>query len=246
MIQHRFKNTQFKEREGFYTENCILKTPYQPKVLFLGTFNPNTDTADNKADFFYGRNYLWPLLFNMFKYKENKYTSMREDNDLIPRLSDILDFCKEHELTFADLISEVLHNGSPKYEISKRKSNIIWYDRDCFDLINDKDLARLAKEKQVNIVADQITAFLKVTTSIKAVYFTMSKPGGIYKKLWKKIKDEPYKQKVIFKEIFTPSGQGAKRGRGKGKTLFIANEWLSQFDQNWLATKSVDRSKFIL
>jgi len=49
-VNHRFLEHDFGN--GFQTHNAILdKTPYEPEVLFVGTFNPDVPT--NPSDFFY-------------------------------------------------------------------------------------------------------------------------------------------------------------------------------------------------
>jgi hypothetical protein len=52
--------------QNFFTQNAILKNKniYKPEILFLGTFNPDLKT--NPADFFYGRNFFWTALKNLF------------------------------------------------------------------------------------------------------------------------------------------------------------------------------------
>lgn len=241
MIKHRFQEFTFKEINGFNTKDCILNTPYSSKVLILGTFNPDTNQEDNVADFFYGRNYFWPVMFNLFQHKQTKLFKKREQDGLKPDLKSILDFCTLHELTFADLISEVLGNGNPKYETSKRNSNLVWYDRDCYDLINDDDLSRLKMNNQVKLETDAIIDYLKRTPSISAVYLTRQ-ATGLYKTEWQKIKKPSYGRGIAFKEIFTPSGQGSKKGIKNA--IFIINQWLEQFDQKWLLEKGIDKTKF--
>ena len=119
------KHVMFKKElsEKFKTDNAILKViPYKPKILILGTFNPDTPKT-NHADFFYGRNYFWTGFKNLFIHKEVKLTSTRMPKNgkpkklLNPDLSEILKLCEELELTFADLIIGVLHNGNPEYQI---------------------------------------------------------------------------------------------------------------------------------
>jgi len=81
-IKHRF----IQHKINPYTENLIV-----------GTFNP--DTADNEADFFYGRerNFLWRLLPTAFGYENLKGKSKNEK----------LDFIQQYKIDFIDLISEV-------------------------------------------------------------------------------------------------------------------------------------------
>jgi hypothetical protein len=63
-IIHKFNRYDFGF--GFETTNGILNiTPYEPKVLVIGTFNHGWPW--NKSDFFYGRDmYMWPALHNIF------------------------------------------------------------------------------------------------------------------------------------------------------------------------------------
>ena len=81
-VQHRFLDHQIS-----------LKT----ETLIIGTFNP--ETADNDAEFFYGRsrNYLWRLLPTAFGKTDLKDASKQEK----------LDFIKEHRIDFTDLIEEI-------------------------------------------------------------------------------------------------------------------------------------------
>tara|TARA_R110000851_G_scaffold256188_2_gene408613 strand:+ start:4291 stop:4602 length:312 start_codon:yes stop_codon:yes gene_type:complete len=93
-IKHKFLEADFGS--GFKTNNAILKTtPYLPKILFLGTFNPATDEESNVADFFYGRNWFWPTLFNILEYDQQVfYKSQRKYSfpNLEPSLKTILNF----------------------------------------------------------------------------------------------------------------------------------------------------------
>ena len=62
-INHKFLTVNPQQNllnwdNRFYTENVILKNVdiYEPKIMFLGTFNPQLQ--NNPADFFYGRNFF--------------------------------------------------------------------------------------------------------------------------------------------------------------------------------------------
>lgn len=67
------------------------------ETLIIGTFNP--ESADNNAEFFYGRNrnYLWRLLPTAFGKSDLKGSSIRAK----------LDFIKEYKIDFTDLIEEI-------------------------------------------------------------------------------------------------------------------------------------------
>ena len=83
-LAHKFINCTFGQTTDFRTENSILKTPYPPEILFLGTFNPDTDSKSNSADFYYGRNWLWPALFNIFEFKRVDFIKQRRFQDNKP------------------------------------------------------------------------------------------------------------------------------------------------------------------
>lgn len=82
-VQHRFLNHQVNP---------------ETETLIIGTFNP--ETADNKAEFFYGRsrNYLWRLLPAAYGKADLKGSNKQEK----------LDFIKEHKIDLIDLIEEIL------------------------------------------------------------------------------------------------------------------------------------------
>lgn len=63
-MPHLFLNRDhFDGNADFQTQHAILKTPYSPKVLIVGTYNDGNN-EHNQADFFYGRNYFWPIFEN--------------------------------------------------------------------------------------------------------------------------------------------------------------------------------------
>jgi G:T/U-mismatch repair DNA glycosylase len=81
-IQHRFLDHQINP---------------ETETLIVGTFNP--ETANNDAEFFYGRsrNYLWRLLPTAFGEKDLKGASKQEK----------LEFIQKHKIDLADLIEEI-------------------------------------------------------------------------------------------------------------------------------------------
>ena len=101
-INHKFKNYNFSN--GFFTENSILNTPYDPEVLFIGTFNHGWEW--NIADFFYGRDmYMWPILANFFLYNKNYLTKPRNGKNNNPSLNEIFKICDLSKISFADIVS---------------------------------------------------------------------------------------------------------------------------------------------
>jgi hypothetical protein len=101
-----------------YIQNDMIKIPHrfldhqidpETETLIIGTFNP--ETANNEAEFFYGRsrNYLWRLLPLAFGEKNLKEHTKQEK----------LEFIKKHHIDFIDLIEEIevenaIYYGNPK------------------------------------------------------------------------------------------------------------------------------------
>lgn len=217
-IKHKFIEKDFEK--GFYTQNAILKNDsFKPEVLFLGTFNPKTNEKDNPADFFYGRNWFWPLLFSIAKDDDSPFKQRKTINP--PTLEDILDFTLRHKISFADLICEVLPNKIEKIDYGLAKNKVI-YGNDLYDLINDKDLIKLHKKNEI-IWNEQILNFIKENESIETVYFTRksTKPfAEILNKVNTLLKDRG----AEIKFLYTPSGQGLK---GKPRYKKLKEEWLN-------------------
>ena len=254
------KHVMFKKTlsEEFESDNAILKkTPYKPKVLILGTFNPNTPST-NHADFFYGRNYFWTGFKNLFVHKEVKLISSRMPKNgkpkkpLDPSLNEILQICENLELTFADLISGVLHNGNPKYNILENDN--ICFDNKTFNLIQDdkkgqiSGLTQLEKLEQVNWNTKNIINYLCENPQIETIYFTRQ-PIGIWKDSWNELINHKSLKGRTFTNIFTPSGQGKPVLNSMTRLL---NHWVhnknpnfGQLDNEWLKNKGInDFNKF--
>lgn len=243
MINHKFKNYDFQD--GFITDNTILNTSYSPEVLILGTFNPNTNEKDNMADFFYGRNWFWSCLFNVFEYNSIKLTTQRKYSKFPynPSISEIKSFCLKYKLTFADLISSVF-NSSTKYEL---KGNKVFFNGNKFDLINDNDLGKLDELKQVEWTTNDLINYLRENKTINTVYFTRN-PVEPYLTQWNILINYKFNRDIKFKKIFTPSGQGLK---GKPRISYLINHWLfnennkyDTIDKEWINKYKVEINKF--
>jgi len=132
-VSHKFIQTNFGN--GFSTNHAILNTTLiQPKILFLGTFNPDTADNVNVADFYYGLNWFWPGLFNIIIHNNLHYSRQRKfQNPLDPPRQSILKFCEDYHITFADLIEKVLHADNIQYELN---GNIALIGDEKYDLIN--------------------------------------------------------------------------------------------------------------
>ncbi len=121
------------------------------ETLIIGTFNP--ETAENEAEFFYGRsrNYLWRLLPRAFGKKDLKGASKQEK----------LDFIKQQKIDFIDLIEEIQveegqeANYCDSYidnKITRRKNIISLIDtlpnlkRICFTRKTFSDIPNIKKQ----------------------------------------------------------------------------------------------------
>ena len=243
-VNHKFRDYNFQD--GFITENAILKTNYNPEVLILGTFNPLTNEDDNMADFFYGRNWFWTCMFNIFHYQNVHLTTQRKFTPFPynPSLLEIKNFCARYKLTFADLISNVLNNI--EYDLIGNKAII---DHEEYDLINDSDLGRLNAMNQVEWSTQYLIRHIAENSSIHTVYFTR-KPIEPYLTQWSMLTNHNFGREVLFKKIFTPSGQGLA---GSPRVNHLINHWLynnnenyDRLDINWLLHHNIDSHIFAI
>lgn len=251
-IKHVFFEKNFQN--SFRCENAILETPYLPEILILGTFNPNTPNT-NFADFFYGRNYFWTALKNLFIHEEMRITGPRMPKNgkpkkkLNPGLDEIFELCKKLKLTFADLIIEVLHDNSEYHLI---KNDNVYYANREFNLIQDNKrgkihgLTDLNKLNQVNWNTENIITFLSSNPQIKTIYFTRQ-PTGVWKNEWEKIIKDGFSENRIFTNIFTPSGQGKpvlnSMERLLNHWLFNENPAFGRFEHKLLNKISIEKFK---
>lgn len=222
-INHKFLNHNFGD--GFLAEDTILRNAdYKPEILFIGTYNPATNQIANVADFFYGRNWFWPALFNIFN--GTAYSQQRKFNQpLTPTLNEIFLFCRKHKIIFADLIGQTLHNTND-YTLH---NNIAVFDGEFYNLISDNDLADLDNLHQVNWVTKNILAFLKLHPSVKTIYFTRQ-PKEPFSTQLAPIIAYANQNKINFLKIFTPSGQGL---RGRPRMDALINHWKQNVDPNY-------------
>ncbi|PQJ08956.1 hypothetical protein CJD36_021340 [Flavipsychrobacter stenotrophus] len=193
-MPHLFlKKDHFNENTGFQTRNAILTlTPYAPKVLMIGTYNDGGN-ANNQADFFYGRNYFWPIFENFSQ--NNRALSQRRfaanqqgiANANPPTLQRILILCSQFKLTFADLIQDVLI-PLPNHD--------------------DTYLNQAVGAGQTTNNHENIAKFINDTPSIEDVYLTTALQGYPHLNgLWEYIVQHS-RGNVTFRKILTPSGRG--------------------------------------
>lgn len=215
-IQHKFIEHNFEN--GFATNNAILQqTPYKPEVLIIGTFNPNTPNA-NFADFFYGRNFLWTGFKRLLNpnYIFNNQRRMPQNGvaqePFNPTIQEICSLCENFKLSFCDLISEVLHNGNPQFELLQN-DNVIFNGQE-FNLIQDNaengflGLANLNQLNQVHWNTQKIINYLIDNSSIRNIYLTRQ-PNGIWGIQWNAIVNYFINDgQRHFSNILSPSGRG--------------------------------------
>jgi hypothetical protein len=253
-IKHKFQYVDWKN--GFYTENSILKTNlYKPEVLFLGTFNPNTPN-DNHADFFYGRNWFWPAFKNLFIENDLVNLNRRMPSNgapiypLNPSLNEIFSICEKGKLSFADLINSVIPNSN-NY-IIQANDNIVFNNSE-YNLINDNvrnnqlGLAELDNINQVEWNVLNIINYLGENPQIKHIYITR-KPTGIWKEKWIEIKNAQVSKGRNFEVIYTPSAANLK---GNPRLSMLIKHWLfnentnySRLNNEWLIRNGVNLNNF--
>ncbi len=254
-IPHKFKNTHWGN--GFATNNAILDvTPYEPEVLILGTFNPDTPNA-NHADFFYGRNLFWPAFKNLFIHNGVEIGQRRMPSHgaphavLNPTLEDIFELCMKLKLTFADLVSEVLHEENLNYELLQNDNILL--DGNEYNLIQDGQnnniggLAQLDVQNLVNWNTMNIVNFLVSKPTIKYIYLTR-RPTGVWAAQWNQLANNPILTDRYFTNIFTPSGAGAPVHRNMNNLLahWLHNQQpnFGHLDNNWLINQNVTINNF--
>lgn len=244
-MPHLFLNRpSFNGDQRFQTHSAILDTiPYSPKVLIIGTYNDGA-AIGNTADFFYGRNFFWPVISNL----SNNANLLTQRRDTIgippgnPNLGQILQLCEKFKLAFADLITDVLvalpnHNDNH---------------------LNAALGVEMALPNEQNIVD-----FINNTPSITHVFATTKFGNNInLNTLWQDIIAES-RIGVLFGSILTPSGMGGiPNFVGLRRAATIARYWLwvnhpnnpygdfinqegyTHFDHTWLMQCGVNPDLF--
>lgn len=252
-VNHRFLEHDFGN--GFATHNAILDVmPYEPEVLFVGTYNPLTD-AVNMADFFYGRrsSWFWPTMKNIFTYGHVVQFDRRQPVALGPQptlinppLSEIFSLYTKTKMTFADLIKSVFDGP---VQLSQFEENTVTYEGVQYNLLDDIDLAKLNKLGHVNWTTNEIIRYIQRTPSIGCVRLTRQ-PSNVWKQQWNQIATVDYKRKINFGTIHTPAGRGLYE-QGIPIATALARRWLhhpvthKRLCDDWLQTHHVPVQKFL-
>jgi len=187
---------------------------WKPEILIVGTFNP--EWADNNsADWFYGRtenNYFWKVLPELFN-EESMLCSTKEY---------WMRFCKTHKIAITDLIEDITTANKEEHK------NII-------NGFSDKAIEENFPFNELKTVT--ITDILIKTPSIKQVYLTRGATQGLWRKLWKPVKDYCLLNNIHCEELLTPSGysfyQYTKEERLKYASLseFILARWKEKWNK---------------
>ena len=211
-ILHKYQQYDFEN--GFQTHNAVLdKVPYEPEVLFIGTFNHGW--AWNNSDFFYGRNmYMWTVLGNLFEHNRNYLISPRTINNQQPSLEQLFGICKKGKIVFADIVKglrediEVIEDTQGQYVLINNE--YIWSSR----VINgskageysDTHLEGLAKIGWLDDNVNAIISFVNETKTIKHIYFTFKSGSWLVGKI--NAICNGIRNDVSSCSIFTPTAKG--------------------------------------
>jgi len=227
MSTHRFLDHLFPpngEQPLFETRSAILiPQHYPPSILFLGTYNDSDDAIKkNTADFFYGRNYFWPVWRRLFGISGATPCTMgmrKSGNNMqeIPLMEgegSIYSMCTQGKMTFADLISRVN---------AQLRSH------------SDEELRQAHDNGQVEWSTPQIIQYLRETTSIRYVRSTRQMHNSApWQQHWEALISADYRRKIDFGHIHTPSGNGLGMP-GVPKCEALAGKWMEQLPPDYLA-----------
>jgi hypothetical protein len=250
-VHHKFKNHNWFN--GFSTENSILRTPYEPMTMFIGTFNHGWDW--NRADFFYGRDmYMWPILANLFLYNRNHLTAPRNEKSNQPTLDEIFEICRRGKITFADIVS----GTKLDLHLMQKDKSILIDDHFEWNNYSDKQINRLGNFNCLDDNADEIVKYIQRTKSIKYIYFTFKSESWLIKKR------DQIVSNLMDREagsIFTPTGMGFRKNLEgfPGRLESITHCWVWNFldhktkvgkkgythlNHHWLKSQGVEPSNF--
>lgn len=255
-INHKFLTVnQLKWNNQFYTENGILKNNglYRPEILFLGTYNPEIRT--NLADFFYGRNYFWPALKNIFSENPIYLVGERLAYDPHnPSLNEIFQICRQLKLTFTDLVGSIFENQDNNHLIVIANKEYVEYNDIIYNPISDGDLSILNGIQKVNWNTQNIITYLRENTQIGKIYFTR-RNNACWQTQISLIMEAIPEIQVI--PIYTPSAQGGALHQqtgiyGQGKMVPLLRHWTHINNVNfgnlnhndWLTNNGVNVDNF--
>ena len=226
MSKHRFLNVQFPKHQNeiFRTDSTILKpSHYEPIILFVGTFNGDS-VKGNTADFFYGRNYFWPVWRNLFSLTRPspEPKGMRRfhmaEIPLMGGESSIYHMCRRGMMTFADLVVHV---------------------DDQLESHSDGLLKKAAREGRITWATKEIIHYLGQTPSIRFICSTCQMDDvEPWSEQWNEITRAISTRDVVMTRIHTPSGQGLSGPRRES----LASNWLESLPKAYLSEIGLDKN----
>jgi len=265
-LKHKYLVHDFGN--GFQTNNSILnKVPYDPEVIFIGTFNHGWSW--NQSDFFYGRGmYMWPILANLFIHGQNNLINQRTINNNEPTKEQIFEICQKGRIVFADIVKGIkdeIHSVKLENENCILVNNEYrWETRSVFNKrigeYSDAHLDNLGENNWLDDNVNEIIRYINNTRSIKYIYFTFKSGHWIVRKL-NEIK-KGIRPDVKSCSIFTPTGNGFLKNIEQPfqeRTWGITHCWVwnglkhsvpiyrpdyGHLDHYWLRSKGINPDNF--
>lgn len=194
----------------------LEKLDFEPKILIIGTFNPEIE--GNTAKWFYGRfdNNFWDVLPRIYK-KNSMRCSTPNDWKL---------FCKENQIAITDLITSI-EDADLNDEIHRAKLRTY----------SDKSIA----EGFHNHRFTDVVSLLVKNPTINQVYLTRGIGETFWKKAWRPVRNYALGNNLQLGNLITPSGYAFYQ-QGKYNKLnptnplsledFILMKWNEVLNQN--------------
>lgn len=253
---HKYQQHDFQNE--FQTHDSILDiVPYEPEVIFIGTYNHGWDW--NHSDFYYGRGmYMWTALGNLFLYNHNHLINQRTINNNEPTLDQVFEICIKGKIVFADIVKGIKETiqaiALPENESVLVNNEYIWTS------YKDGPLDHMGQQEWLDDNVKAIIKFINGTKSIKHIYFTFKSGDWLVDKL-NEICDG-VRQDVSYCSIFTPTANGFGRPlqapfqerawglthcwvwNGLNHHIHIDRPNYGHLDHNWLIDKTVNPNNF--
>ncbi len=203
-------------KHKFYDYLNCDNLDFQPRILIIGTFNPEW-SENNYSNWFYGRtnnNYFWEVLPRIFKEESLKH---------IGKELEWKKFCIRNLIALTDLISSI-------NDADKNTPNHL----EVISKFKDNELVKTFNEFKMT----DVVAILEKHSTIKNVYFTRKKGVNLFDNEMFKIQDYCLKKQITFSYLLTPSKNAKFQMRGyepknpnleRSLSNFIYEKWL----ENW-------------
>jgi len=176
---------------------------WEPKTLFIGTFNPGWQSRNNYAEWFYGRtqrNEFWCILPQV-----HQHPSLLNGNR-----ETWINFCREHQLAITDIITSI---DDADERIQEHRELI------CEGFEDD------AIEKNFKAFTfTDIPSLLTKYPSIRQVCITRMTINGLWKTALTPTINACFTNSIAFRPLRSPS-RGARKGVKGPFCQFIANHW---------------------